>query len=202
MKCYQTLEMFGVSRCCLFRAFTADVLWITHPEHETAADNWIIGNDHQQSRPVRSLHPSHLRWTDESRCDTEWELWSLFVTQRCSQRQTSHTWCCVFSCLCNKVEVCHISSLRPSATYFPPLPVCKRAWLTDTCPSLTYSISGARVPQGRTVTPDRAKWQSNATHIANHWNLWAVYSSKTGDVCVCALRDDVRWLIWFGKEAF
>lgn len=58
--------------------------------------------------------------------------------------------------------------------------VTDRGW--DTGPVLTFSISRARVPLGQTVTPDRAKWQSNASHVANQRNLLAALQAKR----VCA----------------
>ena len=95
-----------------------------------------------------------------------------------------------------------MSSLVPSASYFHPLPVCNWPWLTDTCPVLTYSISGARVPLRQTVTPDGAKWQSNAAHRANHWNLLAhLQLSRLEPLkkwCVCAKRNDVQRCDSFG----
>lgn len=99
-----------------------------------------------------------------------------------------------------------MSSLVPSASYIHPLPVCNWPRLTDTCPVLTYSISGARVPLGQTVTPDSAKWQSNAAHRANHWNLLALLQLPRLEplknrVCAQKERCAMMWFIWMDEEA-
>lgn len=99
-----------------------------------------------------------------------------------------------------------MSSLVPSVSYIHPLPVCNWPWLTDTCPVLTYSISGARVPLGQTVTPDSAKWQSNAAHRANHWNLLALLQLPRLEplknrVCAQKERCAMMWFIWMDEEA-
>ncbi len=142
---------------------------------------------------MRSLHPSHWRWADGSGYDTGVSL-SPGAQHTVGERLPLTKEDLYLKCP-------RVSKQRLSLYHVvPPLPVCNWPQLTDTCPVLTYSISGARVPGGPTVTPDRAKWQSNAAHSANL--LAALQLSHREPlrkhVCPCVSSgDDVCWCYSF-----
>jgi len=88
--------------------------------------------------------------------------------------------------------ICIYTLLMPPAKFLPPLPVCNWVVQTDTCPVLTFSVNGVRVPVGWTVTPDRAKRRSNAARIVNYRNLLAVLQPSHQDLLRTRVKTCVR----------